>query len=56
MLATATFWQKLLVWIEIIELGTHDPYFHIQEAHIQEVQRREIETLKARVSSLETAG
>ncbi|MFT7246846.1 MAG: hypothetical protein ACI82A_004226 [Candidatus Azotimanducaceae bacterium] len=50
MLATATFWQKLLGWIEIIELGTHDPYFYIQE-----IQRREIETLKARVSSLETA-
>lgn len=48
MMAAASFWQKLQRWIEIIELGTHDPYFHLQE-----IQRREIETLKARVSSLE---
>ena len=51
MMATPTLWQKLQRWLEIIELGTHDPCFHLQE-----LQRREIETLKARVSSLETVG
>jgi hypothetical protein len=45
----ASFWQKLQRWAEVIELSTQNSYFEFQE-----LQRLEIEALKARVSLLET--
>ncbi|MFT7220370.1 MAG: hypothetical protein ACI8Z1_001987 [Candidatus Azotimanducaceae bacterium] len=45
---TSNFWKKLQRWAEVIELSTQNPHLELQE-----IQRIEIEELKARVRNLE---